>query len=182
MEEYYRLLNEIKASVARRKRRDELRKQMRELNDMMGSMAYEWLKPSTVTPELRHAMNNVRIRDNNTCRWYGCNSNKNVHVHHIFPQSEYPELATIERYMICYCAYHHKVFHDVRGDSAANIITVNDVVVTRYTKQILYYDLPYNNEILHLRLNITLDSYRHKAHIDNIKHIAYTHVDTHMHV
>jgi hypothetical protein len=63
------------------------------------------------------AMMNVRLRDKNHCKWYGCNKSiRNIHVHHIFPRSEYPELREIERYMICYCDQHHKKWHDARGD------------------------------------------------------------------
>lgn len=69
--------------------------------------------------DLQFAMNRVRIRDNNTCQWYGCGLQHKiteVHVHHIFPRNEYPELELIEQYMICYCAEHHAQFHAMRGD------------------------------------------------------------------
>lgn len=66
------------------------------------------------------AMMNVRKRDNNECKWYDCgksSSNRDlIHVHHIFPQSEYPEFKYIEEYMICYCKYHHAYWHEMRGD------------------------------------------------------------------
>jgi len=70
--------------------------------------------------ELQDAMVNVRIRDKNTCQWYDCgliHRDVPIHVHHIFPRSEYPELELIEKYMICYCANHHELFHRYRGDS-----------------------------------------------------------------
>ena len=69
--------------------------------------------------DLQFAMNRVRIRDNNTCQWYGCGLKHKVteiHVHHIFPRKEYPELELNESYMICYCAEHHGQFHAARGD------------------------------------------------------------------
>lgn len=74
--------------------------------------------------ELKKAMYRVRKRDNNMCKWQDCNLNTNViriHVHHIFPRSEYPELQLIERYMICYCVYHHFLFHKYRGDEAGKL-------------------------------------------------------------
>lgn len=69
--------------------------------------------------DLQDAMNNVRIRDNNTCQWYGCgitNREISIHVHHIFPRNEYPELELVEQYMICYCKEHHSLWHYKRGD------------------------------------------------------------------
>ena len=71
------------------------------------------------TIELQLAMNNVRKRDHNTCKWYGCGltfRQAPIHVHHIFPRAEYPELELIESYMICYCANHHGLWHRMRGD------------------------------------------------------------------
>ena len=66
------------------------------------------------------AENNVKKRDNWSCRWYGCKRSKynhnTIHVHHIFPISEYPELKYREEYMICYCKEHHREFHEKRGD------------------------------------------------------------------
>ena len=72
--------------------------------------------------ELQIAMNNVRKRDNNTCKWYNCGltyKETQIHVHHIFPRSEYPELELIEQYMICYCVKHHILWHQYRGDQYA---------------------------------------------------------------
>jgi len=69
--------------------------------------------------ELQIAINNVKKRDHNTCKWYKCGLTHReapIHVHHIFPRSEYPELELIEQYMICYCANHHGLFHRYRGD------------------------------------------------------------------
>lgn len=69
---------------------------------------------------LQVAMNIVRARDKNTCKWYGCErSSRNgykIHVHHIFPRAEYPNLKYIEEYMICYCVEHHREWHKARGD------------------------------------------------------------------
>lgn len=76
--------------------------------------------------EMQLAMNNVRKRDNNQCQWYGCGLKARdvpIHVHHIFPKSEYPELQLIEKYMICYCANHHGLWHRYRGDSSAWILS-----------------------------------------------------------
>ena len=76
--------------------------------------------------ELQSIMNNIRKRDNNTCQWFGCrltHKDSPIHVHHIFPRSEYPELELIEQYMICYCANHHGLFHRYRGDSAGNLLS-----------------------------------------------------------
>jgi len=70
--------------------------------------------------ELQIAMNNVRKRDHNTCQWRNCgltHKETSIHVNHIFPRSEYPELELIEKYMICYCLDHHIKFHAHRGDN-----------------------------------------------------------------
>lgn len=75
--------------------------------------------------ELQYAMNRVRLRDNNTCKWYGCGltfRQAPIHVHHIFPRNEYPDLELIEKYMICYCANHHALFHRFRGDWYSEMI------------------------------------------------------------
>ena len=69
--------------------------------------------------ELQLSMNNVRKRDKNKCQWFGCNKNwkdGEIHVNHIFPRNEYPEYELVEQYMICYCKYHHALFHKARGD------------------------------------------------------------------
>lgn len=69
--------------------------------------------------ELYLAMNLVRKRDNNTCKWGGCGKSykqTKIHVHHIFPKNEYTELVYETRYMICYCTKHHRMFHKSRGD------------------------------------------------------------------
>ena len=103
------------------------------LNNKQANVEYkrEWAKAnprsgnSKDSIELQIAMNNVRKRDNNTCQWYGCNLTHRqapIHVHHIFPRSEYPELELIEQYMICYCANHHGLWHRYRGDYYANLI------------------------------------------------------------
>lgn len=72
--------------------------------------------------DLQIAMNNVRRRDKNTCQWYGCGKNYKditIHVHHIFPKKEYPELILSEDYMICYCKFHHAEWHKARGDNVS---------------------------------------------------------------
>lgn len=77
------------------------------------------------TIDLQIAMNNVRKRDHNTCQWQGCGLNfrqSPIHVHHIFPRSEYPEFELIEQYMICYCANHHGLWHRFRGDKYSEMI------------------------------------------------------------
>ena len=64
-------------------------------------------------------MNNVRKRDNNTCKWHECRltyKKTTIHVHHIFPQSEYPQYKYEEKYMICYCKKHHQKWHESRND------------------------------------------------------------------
>ena len=76
--------------------------------------------------ELQIAMNNVRKRDSNACQWQDCGLTQReapIHVHHIFLRSEYPELELIEKFMICYCANHHGLWHRYRGDKVANIMT-----------------------------------------------------------
>ena len=75
--------------------------------------------------DLQLAMNNVRKRDHNTCQWQGCGLNfrqSPIHVHHIFPRSEYPDFELVEQYMICYCANHHGLWHRMRGDKYSEMI------------------------------------------------------------
>lgn len=88
--------------------------------------------------ELQESMNNVRLRDKNTCQWFNCGlkyREAEIHVHHIFPRNEYPELELIEQYMICYCANHHGLFHRYRGDwysemiSSRNSIGTNPIIL-----------------------------------------------------
>ena len=77
------------------------------------------------TIELQIAMNNVRIRDGNSCQWQDCGltfRDTPIHVHHIFPRSEYPDYEEIEQYMICYCANHHGLWHRYRGDNYSEMI------------------------------------------------------------
>jgi len=81
---------------------------------------------TTYSIELQLVMNNVRKRDNNTCQWQNCGLTHReapIHVHHIFPRSEYPELELIEQYMICYCANHHGLWHRYRGDNYHHFIS-----------------------------------------------------------
>ena len=87
--------------------------------------------------DLQFAMNQVRKRDGNKCKWLGCNltfKEAPIHVHHIFPISEYPELQYEQRYMICYCANHHGLFHRYRGDPYSEWITrkENDLEVSKF--------------------------------------------------
>lgn len=73
-------------------------------------------------PKLEFIMNLIRKRDKNMCQWFGCSKTTNIHVHHIFPQSEYPELKYLEKYMICYCKKHHKEWHKKRGDGCYTLL------------------------------------------------------------
>ena len=76
--------------------------------------------------QLQNAMNNVRRRDKNTCQWQGCGLTYRqapIHVHHIFPRSEYPELELVEQYLICFCANHHALWHRYRGDPYSEMIS-----------------------------------------------------------
>lgn len=69
--------------------------------------------------EEQDAMMERRIWDKNTCQWQGCGLNSrqtSIHVHHIFPKEDYPDLSAIPQYMICYCAFHHAEFHRFRKD------------------------------------------------------------------
>ena len=88
----------------------------------------------TYSPQLEIAMNNVRKRDKNTCQWYNCKltyRNAPIHVHHIFPRSEYPELQYEEQDMICYCANHHELFHRYRGDKYSTFVTSGEKIWKR---------------------------------------------------
>lgn len=80
--------------------------------------------------EMRFAMNNVRLRDKNTCQWSGCGLTSNeieIHVHHVFPKHKYPEFGLIEKYMVCYCIKHHIKFHEARGDIQAVVVLSNQL-------------------------------------------------------
>jgi len=80
---------------------------------------------TSYTLEDQEAINNVKKRDKNTCQWFNCgltHRQAEIHVHHIFPRSKYPELELIEQYMICYCAFHHGLWHKYRRDQYANLI------------------------------------------------------------
>jgi len=70
------------------------------------------------TIELQKVMAKVRLRDKNTCQWQNCSKTDNIHVHHIFPRSEYPHLELEPKYMISYCREHHYIWHQHRGDPA----------------------------------------------------------------
>ena len=75
--------------------------------------------------DLQLAMNNVRKRDHNSCKWQGCGltfRQTPIHVHHIFPVSKHPQFELIEQYMICYCANHHGLWHRFNGDSYSEMI------------------------------------------------------------
>ena len=88
--------------------------------------------------ELDAAIYNVRKRDKNTCQWYGCDltcRDITIHVHHIFPRSEYPEFELMEKYMICYCWEHHALWHKHRGDKYWRCI--NGVVRERSHRPVL---------------------------------------------
>jgi len=81
--------------------------------------------------ELQDAMNNVRLRDKNTCQWQGCGltfRQAPIQVHHIFPRKEYPELELVEQYLICYCMNHHWLWHKYRGDPCARLISHNNKI------------------------------------------------------
>lgn len=83
--------------------------------------------------ELEIAMNSARLRDKNTCQWQGCGltvRDAPIHVHHIFPRSEHPELQLEPWNMICYCLNHHYMWHMYRGDKCANILKANIVTIT----------------------------------------------------
>lgn len=78
------------------------------------------------------AQYNVRKKYNNKCQWYNCNKtplHTEIHVHHIFPVSEYPELKYLEGYMITYCKNHHAYWHQMRGDHYYNWIRLSNGVL-----------------------------------------------------
>ena len=75
--------------------------------------------------DVRESMMNTRIRNKNTCQWYGCGrtpKQMSIAVHHIFPIEEYPDLASVEQYQICYCAEHHYLWHKARGDDCQHVL------------------------------------------------------------
>lgn len=75
--------------------------------------------------DVKESMMNTRIRLKNTCQWYGCSrtpKQMSIAVHHIFPIEEYPDLASVEQYQICYCAEHHYLWHKARGDDCQHVL------------------------------------------------------------
>ena len=108
------------------KNKEKIKKQMREYRKANPHSSQNY------SLDVQDAMNNVRKRDKNTCQWQECGlTHKQVpiHVHHIFPRSEYPDLELIEQYMICYCANHHGVWHRYREDYYANFILRKSEIV-----------------------------------------------------
>ena len=110
---------------------DKVKEKNKRFRDQHPEYLQNWRKNNPRSPkyddsiDLQLAMNNVRKRDHNTCQWAKCGltfRQAPIHVHHIFPRSEYPDLAEIEQYMICYCANHHGLWHMYRGDACANLI------------------------------------------------------------
>lgn len=101
------------------------------VREMMLRSGLKWRKKHPTSSnkysyQTRLMMNNVRIRDNNTCQWQNCGKqhiDTTIHVHHIFPRSKYPELEEIERNMICYCVKHHRLWHQYRGDPCYKLIS-----------------------------------------------------------
>ena len=81
--------------------------------------------------DLQIAVNNVKIRDKNICQWQNCGLTHReapIHVNHIFPKSEYPDLIHVEQYMICYCANHHGLWHRYRGDRYYKMIQSKSLI------------------------------------------------------
>jgi len=69
--------------------------------------------------EMRITMALRKRLDNSTCQWYNCGKtgkDTTIDVHHIFPKSEYPQYSIKLEYMICYCRWHHYLWHKSRGD------------------------------------------------------------------
>lgn len=59
--------------------------------------------------------NNVRRRDNHTCRREGCGSKHNLHAHHIFNQADNPDLRFEIWNGITLCQQCHIEFHRIYG-------------------------------------------------------------------
>jgi len=103
----------------------------------------EWSKNNprsshTYSYDLQDAMNNVRVRDKNTCKWYNCgltNRQAPIQVNHIFPRNEYPELELVEKYMICYCLNHHVMFHFYRGDKYYKLLASQNQTDINYNME-----------------------------------------------
>lgn len=81
-------------------------------------------------PDTRHAMTERLYIDDFACKWYGCKLTKEdcrIDVNHILPINEYPELEAEVSNMICYCKWHHALFHLKRGDSFWRWILGKDI-------------------------------------------------------
>jgi hypothetical protein len=104
-------------------------------------MMYEYgMSSNYIDIELANAMNNTRKKYKNTCQWYKCgkslkNNHVTIHVHHIFPRSEYPELKYEERYMICYCKFHHVYWHEKRYEKLGRKV---DMYAVNFLKEKIY--------------------------------------------
>lgn len=146
-DERYRLKHKKEIDIYQKKYRQENKNKIKKCNQKYylknkekireKQKIYDKLNPrsrgSNYSIELQTAMVNVRKRDHNTCQWQNCGLTHReapIHVHHIFPRSEYPTLQLIENYMICYCANHHGMWHRYRGDqNAINFLQQFDSVV-----------------------------------------------------
>lgn len=58
-------------------------------------------------PQYKLWRKNIKKRDDHTCQWPHCGSNKKIHAHHILPWSEYPGLRYHLNNGICLCKKHH---------------------------------------------------------------------------
>jgi len=111
--EYWKIHSQIPEVKTRRREQARIRNKLNPKSNRRASY------------DLQDSMNNVRQRDKQTCQWQGCGltfREAPIHVHHIFPKSEYPDLELVEQYLICYCGNHHAYWHRMRGDPYHNMI------------------------------------------------------------
>jgi hypothetical protein len=60
-------------------------------------------------PQYKKFRNEVKNRDNRTCKWPSCRCKKKLNIHHILPWAKFPLLRFIVSNGITLCKKHHKV-------------------------------------------------------------------------
>jgi hypothetical protein len=128
--EYHKIHSQLPEVKAKKRERNKLYHQIPAVKARRNELARRRNKLNprsnrSASYDLQDAMNNVRKRDNQTCQWQGCGltfRQAPIHVHHIFPKSEYPDWELVEQYLICYCGNHHAYWHRMRGDPYHNMI------------------------------------------------------------
>lgn len=93
------------------------------------------MKKKREPPALTKAKREVRIRDNYTCQYPGCDKQyKNIDVHHIAKRTQRPDLKFDPANLICLCRQHHD-FTDLNRREAERMKLVGGVSYELAKKQ-----------------------------------------------